>query len=164
MNPELTRKLLDSFYRAQMAFFTLPPLPEGLTPQYVHIIDAITHIEQEKGKVRVSDVAEWFHMSVPGVTRSIHALEKIGAVKKIRDDNDRRVVLIALTDQGRKWYDTYLEEYHQKLSELLAEIPESDVETTILTIPRVVQLMRDHPITLTEQSTKMNTSGGVDNI
>lgn len=165
MNPELTRKLLDSFYRAQMAFYTLPPLPEGLTPQYVHIIDAITHIEKENGRVRVSDVAEWFHMSVPGATRSIRALEKIGAVRKVRDEKDRRIVLIALTDQGRIWYDTYVDEYHRKLSTLLADVPESDIETTIRTIPRVVELMRDHPITLAEQSTKsIKTIGGVDEI
>lgn len=162
MNSELTRKLLNSFYRAQIAFSTLPPLPDGLTPQYVHIIDAITHIEQERGKVRVTDVAAWFHISVPGATRSIRALEELGAVRKIRDDRDRRVVRIALTDLGREWYDIYLKEYHMRLSELLEDIPEPDVETTIQTIQRVVQQMRDHPIRLTEPRTESSNSTGGD--
>lgn len=152
MNPELTRNLLNSFYEAQMAFFMLPPLPEGLTPQYVHIIDAVMHIEKKRGKVRVSDVAAWFHISVPGATRSINALEGLGAVRKIRDDKDRRVVRIALTSLGREWYDTYLDEYHRKLSELLADIPESDAETTMQTIRKTVQLMRNHPIKLATQN------------
>lgn len=155
MNTELTRNLLNSFYEAQMAFLMLPPLPKGLTPQYVHIIDAITHIEKEKGKVRVSDVAAWFHTSVPGATRSIRALEELGAIKKIRDDNDRRVIHITLTDLGKEWYDTYLDEYHRKLSGLLADIPESDAETAIQTIRKVVQLMRDNPIRLTEREKRI---------
>lgn len=161
MNSELTRKLLDSFYRAQAAFVTLPPLPKGLTPQYVHIIDAITHIEQEQGKVRVSDIASWFNTSVPGVTRSIRAMEELGAVRKIRDEKDRRVVRIALTDLGKEWYDIYLAEYHRKLSGILEDIPESDVETTIKTIQSVVKQMQEHPIELTDKSAgKESPTGG----
>ncbi|MGN0241294.1 MAG: MarR family winged helix-turn-helix transcriptional regulator [Candidatus Weimeria sp.] len=148
MNPELTRALLDSFYLAEQTFTTLPPLPDGMTPQYVHIIDAIMQIEQKNGSVCVSDVAVWFHISVPGITRSIRALEQMGIVEKIHDDKDRRVVHITLTGKGRKWHGIYVEEYHAKLAEVLSGIPETDARTTIATIKSVVNLMKSNPITL----------------
>lgn len=159
MNGEQSRTLLDSFYKAQLVFATLPPLPNGMTPQYVHIIDAITHIEQEKGSVCISDVAAWFHVSAPGITRSITSLEKLGAVEKVRDEKDRRVVHIALTPLGKHWYDIYLDEYHGKLSSILSVIPDRDVETTIQTINRVVALMEENPISLTGVDAGGDTNG-----
>lgn len=153
MNSALTRALIRSFYTAQQGLNALPPLPEGLTPQYVHIIDVITQLELDQGSVCVSDVAASVHVSVPGITRSIHALEKLGAVRKVRDDRDRRIVRIAITDLGKNWYDTYVNEYHTKLAALLSDIPEEDMKTTICTVQQVVRKMKDNPITLSDNNT-----------
>ena len=150
MNTEMTRSLLDSFYLAQQAFNTLPPLPEGLTPQYVHIIDAIMHIEKERGSVCVSDIADWFQIAAPGITRAIRSMESLGAVRKVRDDQDRRIVHIELTDLGREWYDIYLDQYHTKLAGILSDISESDAKMTEMTIRSVVKRMKENPITLSK--------------
>ncbi len=158
MNSELTRELLDSFYLAQQAFATLPALPQGMTSQYVHILDAITIIEAERGTVRVSDVADWFHVSIPGMTRSLHALEGLGAIRKERGTKDRREVKLALTDRGRLWYRIYVEQYHEKLAEILHDIPDADVQTTVRTIQSAVSLMHEHPIVLSEDTSSEDMS------
>ena len=161
MNSELTRELLDSFYLAQQAFATLPALPQGMTSQYVHILDAITMIEAERGTVRVSDVADWFHVTIPGMTRSLHALESLGAVQKARGTEDRREVKLILTDLGRSWYRIYVEQYHDKLAEILHDIPDEDVQTTVHTIQSAVNLMHEHPIELSgETSSAVHVSSG----
>lgn len=144
--------LLDAFYTAQQAFSTLPPLPEGMTSQYVHILDTITAIENERGSVRVSDVADRFHVSIPGMTRSLRALESLGAIRKERGTKDRREVKLVLTGRGRRWYRVYVEEYHEKLAEILSGIPDEDVRTTTRTVQSAVRLMHEHPITLEESS------------
>lgn len=150
MNSDLTKKLLDAFYTAQQAFTTLPPLSEGMTSQYVHILDAIAAIDNARGSVRVSDVADWFHVSVPGITRSLNALENLGAIRKERGAKDRREVNLVLTGRGRHWYRIYVEEYHERLAEILREIPDEDVRITARTIQSAVRLMHEHPIMLSE--------------
>lgn len=157
MNSELTRELLDSFYLAQQAFATLPALPEGMTSQYVHILDTITAIENERGSVRVSDVADWFHVSIPGITRSLRALENLGAIRKQRGLKDRREVRIELTDRGRLWYSIYVKQYHEKLADILHDISDEDVQTTVHTIQSAVTLMHKHPIVLSGDTSAEST-------
>ncbi len=154
MNSMLTRRLMDAFHEAAGVPALMPPLPSGMTSQYVHVIDAIAQIGEKKGSVRVSDVAECLHVSIPGITRSVRALEELGAVEKEKASGDRRVVHIALTPLGQTWFQIYVEEYHEKLSALLADIPEEEAEVTIQTISQVMERMRGNPIALTgERST-----------
>ncbi|MGN1023438.1 MAG: MarR family winged helix-turn-helix transcriptional regulator [Lachnospiraceae bacterium] len=151
MNPMLTRRLLDAFYDAGSVSELMPPLPEGMTAQYVHVLDAIAQVESEKGQVRVSDVAHFLHVQTPGVTRSLRAMERLGAVEKEKDAGDRRVVRIALTPLGQDWYARYVVRYHEALSHLLSDIPEEEAETTVDTIGKIMRRMREHPITLEEK-------------
>lgn len=151
MNTILTRQLLDAFHEAAGIDALMPPLPEGMTSQYVHVIDAIAQIEEKKGAVRVSDVAECLHVSIPGITRSLRALEALGAVEKKKNAGDRRVVHVALTALGQTWYQVYVEEYHKRLSALLSDIPDGEAAVTAATIAKVIGRMREHPILLREE-------------
>lgn len=151
MNTMLTRRLLDAFHDAGSVSELMPPLPEGMTAQYVHVLDAIAQVEREKGRVRVSDVAHFLHVKSPGITRSLQAMERLGAVERERDAGDRRVVWIAMTPLGQDWYARYVVRYHEALSRLLADIPEEEAKTTADTIEKIILRMREHPITLEEK-------------
>lgn len=101
-----------SFHLAQQALNTLPPLPDGITAQYIHILDAISHHENNKRSVRVSDIAGNLRVSIPGITRSLKAMESIGIIKKVPAPDDGRVVLLALTPYGREILAVYVTQYH----------------------------------------------------
>ena len=75
-------------------------------------------------------------------------------MEKEKASGDRRVVHVALTPLGQTWFQIYVEEYHEKLSALLSDIPEEEAEVTIQTISQVMERMRGNPIALTgERST-----------
>ena len=151
MNTILTRKLMDSFHEAALSPGLMPPLPDGMKSQYVHIIDAISQIGKKNNSVRLSDVASFMNVTLPGITRSVNALERLGAVRKLKDPEDRRAIRLELTDKGRTWVSVYVEEYHSRLADLLESVPEKDALTTIRTIDIVIRQMQNHPITLHEE-------------
>ncbi len=62
---------------------------------------AFHHVEKEEG-IRISDIAANLKIAPPTVTQFINGLEKTGWVERRMDPNDRRAVLVYLTEEGRR--------------------------------------------------------------
>lgn len=56
----------------------------------------------QEGPANLSELAEFQNVSLPTISRSVSRLENIGWIERRSDPVDRRVTLIALTDDGRK--------------------------------------------------------------
>ncbi len=61
----------------------------------------ILWILQEHGPLPVSRLAEWLGIGVPNVTGLLDRMEQRGLVERVRDADDRRVVLARPSDLGR---------------------------------------------------------------
>ena len=48
MTIELIKRLLDACYEAKRIRDMLPPLPDGVTPSYIHFLDVIEQIDVYK--------------------------------------------------------------------------------------------------------------------
>ena len=46
MTIELIKRLLDACYEAKRIRDMLPPLPDGVTPSYIHFLDVIEQMEK----------------------------------------------------------------------------------------------------------------------
>ena len=53
----------------------------------------------------MKDLSEALHMSKATMTRTVEQWVSEGFVKRVHDIDDRRIIRIALTDQGKKVYD-----------------------------------------------------------
>ncbi|MGZ4267905.1 MAG: MarR family winged helix-turn-helix transcriptional regulator [Solirubrobacteraceae bacterium] len=53
------------------------------------------------GPLRVSDVAARLHVDLSVASRQIAALDRAGYVARVQDGDDRRALLVSLTDAGR---------------------------------------------------------------
>lgn len=70
--------------------------PDHATPkQSTHGADAPL-----AGK-RIGELASAVHVSQPGMTKIVHALEALGAVQRTQDPADSRATLVSITDAGR---------------------------------------------------------------
>lgn len=141
MDSILARRIIDACHEAHQVEELLPELPEGMTPQYVRILDVIHELGAAGDGVRVSDISARMRLALPGITRSIGFMERLGAVEKRNSDTDRRVVLIALTEKGRQWYREYVGDFYRHMSDILEDVPEEDVQTMIGVIHRVYGAM-----------------------
>jgi DNA-binding MarR family transcriptional regulator len=63
--------------------------------------DVLVHLEETPDGLRMNELAERILYSKSGFTRVVDRLEDAGLVRRIRPENDRRSILVVLTDQGR---------------------------------------------------------------
>ena len=64
--------------------------------------DALVHLEETPDGLRMNELAERILYSKSGFTRVVDRMEEAGLVRRVRPENDRRSILVVLTDQGRK--------------------------------------------------------------
>ncbi|GMA56075.1 DNA-binding MarR family transcriptional regulator [Alicyclobacillus sacchari] len=60
------------------------------------------HVIQQEGRCKVSRLAEKMEVTPSAITVMLDRLENHGLVTRLRDQEDRRVVVIELTGQGEK--------------------------------------------------------------
>ena len=82
----------------------------------VHIIDAVGIAEPRN----MSTVAKKMSVTVGTLTTAINNLVKKGYVSRIRSAEDKRVVLLSLTEKGRKVYRRHAA-YHKKMVQTVME-------------------------------------------
>jgi len=63
--------------------------------------DALVHLEETPDGLRMNELAERILYSKSGFTRVVDRLEDAGLVRRVRPENDRRSILVVLTDEGR---------------------------------------------------------------
>src|SRR4051794_32326330 len=63
--------------------------------------DALVHLEETPTGLRMHELADRILYSKSGFTRVVDRLEEAGLVRRVRPDNDRRSILVSLTDKGR---------------------------------------------------------------
>ena len=83
----------------------------------MHIINAVGIREQKN----MSTVARELNVTVGTLTIAVNNLVKKGYIQRMRSQEDRRVVLISLTEQGKK-------DFHEKM--VLAVLKGLNVEET----------------------------------
>src|SRR4051795_160680 len=63
--------------------------------------DVLVHLEESPSGVRMRDLAERILTSKSGLTRVVDRMEEAGLVRRVRPEDDRRSILVVLTDEGR---------------------------------------------------------------
>src|SRR6266576_3129212 len=64
--------------------------------------DVLVHLEETPDGLRMNELAERILYSKSGFTRVVDRMEEAGLVRRVRPENDRRSILVALTDDGRE--------------------------------------------------------------
>ena len=133
------RSLLDVCWKAKAITELMPALPKGMKPRYVHVIDAVWHINEP----RVGDVSAFLGVTTPSITKLVGEMADLGLVVKHADAADRRAVTLTLTERGLDIRRIYVEEYHAHLSRLLGGLTSDQCETTVRTLTEALRLMQE---------------------
>jgi len=72
-------------------------LRRGVSMSNLHVMSML----ERHGPMTMSGIAEALDISLSNATGLVDRMEERGLVARVRDDADRRVVHVALTDQGR---------------------------------------------------------------
>ena len=104
-------------------------------------LSALTMIESEK--TTLGDVARRLMVTPAVVTGLIDRLEKRGYVRRINSTDDRRRVLLALTDEGRSAAETVSYLLQQEMAAALSGFSASDLEQLDRSLSRLRPVATD---------------------
>ncbi len=138
---EAIKALLTACHEAKRVTELQPPLPEGLTPGNLKVLDYIEYLERTAQPPKVSDIADLLQVTRPGITRLVRELEAISVIEKITDGQDKRIVRLRLTNEGRTLHAYYIAQYHSWLAAQITDISEDDIRTTASTIAKLYAIM-----------------------
>lgn len=99
---------------------------KDLTVNDMHVIEAIG-IRMAQN---MSTVAKSLMVTTGTLTISVNGLVKKGYVERVRSEEDRRVVLISLTEKGKKAYRDHQHFHEEMVTAIVTEL--SDEEQRIL--------------------------------
>ncbi|MBV8966991.1 MAG: MarR family transcriptional regulator [Mycobacteriaceae bacterium] len=83
----------------------------------------------DRGPIRMTDLAAQERVRTPTTTVAIRRLEKLGLVKRSKDQSDLRAVLVDITDKGLAQHRESLANRRAVLAAMLAALSEDDRET-----------------------------------
>lgn len=137
MKTETAKRMMDVFYTAKRIRDRMPPLPEGVKPSYINLLDAMEQISRKQEKIRISDVADFRKLPRPFVTRTIREMEERQLVRKVMDVSDHRVIFLYPTERGKVLYRKYVQEYFDELTERLSDVTDQEVEEMAAVIGKI---------------------------
>ena len=143
MTIEKIKAMFDACYLAKRSRDLLPPLPNGVTPSYIHYLDVIETLEKQDVQVKVSDISDVLNLPRPGVTRTVKEMETKGYLKKIASHNDGRVTYVTSTERGKQLSQKYNEETFNMILPYMDVISEEDAECMIRTIEKFYEIMSE---------------------
>lgn len=111
-----------------------------VTTNDMHVIEAIG-IEEQKN---MTTIAKALHVTTGTLTISINSLVKKNYVKRVRSEEDRRVVLVSLTEKGEKAF-LHHKQFHEQMIDAIVE-QLSEEEKTVLekALSRINQFFLSH--------------------
>ncbi|MCC4765705.1 MAG: MarR family transcriptional regulator [Methanosarcina vacuolata] len=91
-----------------------------------------------EGEIMPSTIGRYTGMDKSSLTRMVDDLEKKGLVFRKTDPEDRRKVLVSLTEKGLECYNYS----NQIVDELLKLVDEKDIEDYVLSLEIMVRILR----------------------
>src|SRR3954467_12885792 len=91
--------------------------------------DVLVQLEETPDGLRMNELAERILYSKSGFTRVVDRMEEAGLVRRVRPENDRRSILVVLTDQGRRTMEAARRHHRHSIEEHFSSHPtDTDVK------------------------------------
>lgn len=101
----------------------------------MHIIEAINILEPRN----MSSVAKALDITVGTLTIAINQLVKKGYVNRIRSEQDRRVVLISLTNKGKRAFIHHMKFHKEMIDETIKNLDSEEIKVFIKALNNINQ-------------------------
>lgn len=113
---------------------------KDITNNDMHVIEAVG-IEEPRN---MSSVAKSLSITVGTLTISVNNLVKKGYIHRVRSNEDRRVVLISLTDKGKKAFNHHKKFHEDMIQSLIAGLSEKEINTLVTALTNLKEFFRNY--------------------
>jgi DNA-binding MarR family transcriptional regulator len=96
-------------------------------------------LDDNKKAFTMTEISNLLQITPAGVTHQINPLEEAGYIERLQAPNDRRIVLIGLTDKGTQVAETLISEVQESLIGLVNHLGEEDSQTLIRLMSKAIE-------------------------
>lgn len=125
----------DAFRRAMLGRMAPPPSDVELSPQCGHALMVLA----DRGQITMTDFSEALGVSLSTATRTVERLIDKGLAIRSRIEDDRRVVRVELSEQGRKLTRHYLDQRYEMGRRMLAPLTPGEREIFIELMTKITR-------------------------
>lgn len=143
-------KAYDTFHEVLVKLFNeimdieakaiITPEFKDITNNDMHVIEAVG-IEEPRN---MSSVAKSLSITVGTLTISVNNLVKKGYIHRVRSNEDRRVVLISLTDKGKKAFNHHKKFHEDMIQSLIAGLSGKEINTLVTALTNLKEFFRNY--------------------
>lgn len=123
-----------------------------LTITEIHVIEAIG-----LDRRNMSSVARDLNITIGTLTISINNLLHKGYVDRARSNEDRRIVLISLTDKGLKVYKHHADFHDEMIKTTISKLTDEEMEVLVSVLGNINDYFKVKYITKRKSEEKENT-------
>jgi DNA-binding MarR family transcriptional regulator len=103
--------------------------------------DALVHLEEAEGGLRMNELASRILLSKSGLTRVVDRMEEAGFVRRERPADNRRVVLVHITPKGLETLKAARIVHRRGIQEHFVQHLD---QRRLVTLPQALERVRDH--------------------
>lgn len=111
---------------------------KDITNNDMHILEAIG-IEEPR---RMSEIAKRRSVTVGTLTTSMNSLEDKGYIERQRSNTDKRVVLVTLTEKGKKAFYHHRDFHKKMIHSVVKDLDEKEKDALIKCLSNLDQFFR----------------------
>lgn len=115
---------LDALIARRRRSFCDQPIPRDVSMPQMHILIGL----QERGPTTVSDLAVSLEISIPSASAIVDRMEDHGLVRRVRDEDDRRVVHVTITERGAQIVEEMVGLHREGACRLLGKMTGEELE------------------------------------
>jgi DNA-binding MarR family transcriptional regulator len=123
----VTAELLDELAAVQPGKF-MRHLRKGSGGSFSLVHLQVLFTLDTEGPLPMSRLAEAMDVSQASATGIVDRMEQRGLVERLRDDHDRRVVRVALADDGRQTLGVMASERREHLAQIIDQLTDHELE------------------------------------
>jgi DNA-binding MarR family transcriptional regulator len=97
----------------------------------------------ETGKATMSELSSWLKISHGVATRTVDRLVEKGMVERRRDDEDRRVVFVSLSKDGRDFAEKMIGVHLEKMDKIFRSVGKEQRESFLELLSQVNELLEE---------------------
>ena len=95
--------------------------------------------------IAASDLSNQLNITPAAITHILNPLEKAGFITRQKDPNDRRFVMIRLTERGAKVGKSLLQDAHEVLDGLVQHLGEDNSRKLLVLITELLNYFSENP-------------------
>ncbi len=117
---------------------------EGYKPSEIRVLTCIKQNTQYMSEIKVSEISRQLNVTTPSVTPILNKLEQHALITRRIDENDRRVILITLTNEGRSIANSALTHLNQTFTQLEEYIGLDDSKELTRLLTKVYEFFHEN--------------------